>query len=136
MTHMRQSIRTWALVAVAISSAFIIGIAIWLIAILSAQDWCTRALGAAKYANGRPESAINACFNLMGAQVDTLGWALLIAISVQALSLLTLVVIVLAGGKLSFKASRDGLEGDIGRDAPQRVADAAQDEADDIRESV
>src|SRR5690554_5686141 len=97
-------IRTWALVAVAVSSAFTIGIAVWLISILSAQDWCSRALGAAKYATGRPANAIDACFDLMGEQVGTLGLALLIVIGVQALCLAVLVVIVLAGGKLNFRA--------------------------------
>ncbi len=111
----RNAIRTWALVAVGITSAFIIGTSIWLISILSEQDWCARALGAAKYATGRPEVAIQSCFNLMEQQVDTLGTALLIEIGVQALSLAVLVVIVLAGGRLSFKGSRDGVEMDVSR---------------------
>lgn len=130
---LRNSIRTWAMVAVAVSSAFTIGIAVWLIAILSAQDWCTRALGASKYANGRPETAIQACFDLMGEQVDTLGYALLIVIGVQGMSLLVLVVIVLAGGKLSFTANRDGVSADMSREqAAREVADAADDKADEI----
>ena len=120
---MKGQIRTWALVAVAVSSAFVIGIAVWLIAILSAQDWCSRALGAARYATGRPANAIDACYDLMGMQVGTLGTALLIVIGVQALCLLVLVVIVLAGGKLSFKASRDGVEADVGRDDVIRDGD-------------
>lgn len=133
-----HSIRTWAMIAVAASSAFTIGIAIWLISILSAQDWCSRALGAAKYADGRPEGAINACFSLMGEQVKTLGWALLIVIGVQALSLLVLVVIVLAGGRLSFTASRDGISADMGREAKaaREVANAADDKADEIAATV
>lgn len=130
---MRNSIRTWAMVAVAVSSLFTIGIAIWLIYILSGQDWCNRALGAAKYATGRPLEAIDACFNLMGEQVDTLGLALLIVIGVQAMSLLVLVVIVLAGGRLSFTASRDGISGDMGSDeAARAVADAADVKAAEI----
>lgn len=135
----RNSIRTWAMVAVAVSSAFTIGIAIWLVAILSAQDWCARALGASKYANGRPEAAIQACFSLMGEQVGTLGYALLIVIGVQGLSLLVLVVIVLAGGKLSFTANKDGISGDIGKDAAdaaRATADAAEAVADEIEEEV
>jgi hypothetical protein len=136
MTERRAPIRTWALVAVAVSSAFTIGMAVWLVLILSAQDWCTRALGAAKYATGRPANAIDACFSLMNVQVDTLGKALLIVIGVQALSLLVLVVIILAGGRLSFNASRDGVSADISRDeAAQRVADAAVDEAQAVKDS-
>lgn len=137
MSERRAPIRTWALVAVAVSSAFTIGMAVWLVLILSAQDWCTRALGAAKYATGRPANAIDACFSLMNVQVDTLGKALLIVIGVQALSLLVLVVIILAGGRLSFNASRDGVSADISRDeAAQRVADAAVDEAQAVKEET
>ena len=123
----RNSIRSWALVAVAVSSAFTIAIAFWLISILSGQDWCSRALGAAKYATGRPQPAIDACFRLMGQQVETLGRSLLIVIGVQALSLLVLIVIVLAGGRLGFRAGKDGVAAEIGADkAARKVADAAE----------
>lgn len=136
MTTLRNSIRGWALLAVAVSSAFTIGIAVWLIAILSADDWCGKALGAAKYATGRPANAIDACFDLMNAQVDFLGKSLLISIGVQAICLLVLIVIVLAGGKLSLTGP-GGWGADIGgaaKDkAAQRVADEAQDAADEIK---
>ena len=134
---MRNTIRSWALIAVGISSAFTIGISFWLIAILSAQDWCARALGASKYANGRPETAIQACFDLMNEQVGTLGWALLIVIGVQGLSLLVLVVIVLAGGKLSFTAGKSGVSADIERiSGAKEVVEAAEERAAEIEGEV
>lgn len=138
MTQPRNAIRSWALVAVVVSSAFTIGIAVWLIAILSTQDWCSRALGAAKYATGRPQQAIDACFSLMGDQVSTLGKALIIVIGVQALSLLVLIVIVLAGGKLSFRGSKDGVEVDIGKEveAARRVEKAASEERREIEDEA
>lgn len=142
MSEPRNTIRSWALVAVAVSSIFTIGIAIWLISILSGQDWCSRALGAAKYAEGRPQPAIDACFSLMDQQIKTLGWALLIVIGVQALSLLTLVVIVIAGGRLNLRGSKDGIDLDIGREpdpkieAAKRVEAAARDERKTIEEEV
>lgn len=70
----------------------------------------------------------------MGDQVSTLGKALLIVIGVQALSLLVLIVIVLAGGKLSFRASKGGIEADIGKEiaAARRVEGAARDERREI----
>lgn len=130
-----HSIRSWALLAVGISSAFTVGISIWLVSILSAPDWCTRILGASQYVGGRPEYAVTACAGLMTINAKTLGGALLIAIGVQALSLLVLIVIVLAGGRLSFKASKDGVEADMSRDrAAQKVADEAQDAANEIKE--
>lgn len=135
----RNSIRSWALVAVAVTSAAIIGFAWWLISIISKPDWCNRALGAADYANGRPEHAIGGCFQLLNKQIDALSFNSHMAIGTLALCLLTLVVIVLAGGKLSFTANKDGISGDIGKDAAEAAratADAAEAVADEIEEEV
>lgn len=134
MADKSHTVRGWALVAVAASSTFTIAISVWLISILSTQDWCTRALGAAKYAEGRPESAIQACFNLMNSQVDTLGTALLISIGVQALALLVLVVIVLAGAQLALKAGKSGVDLNMSKEgeAAHKVADAAVEKAEEI----
>lgn len=116
-----STIRTFALVVVSITSAFLIGIAIWLITILSAADWCNRAVGAAIIANKgeaqtRPEYAVSGCFDLLKLQVDALAGIALWPIAVIALCLLALIVIVVAGGRLSFRASKDGAEANIGRD--------------------
>ena len=133
MIERRRSIRTFALAATAISSTFSIGLSLWLVWLLSSQDWCTRALGAAKYADGRPEFAIAGCYNLMTQQVEALSLSLYISVGIQALCLAVLMVIVVAGGRLSFKASKDGVETNIGRDeAARAVADAAEDKADEI----
>lgn len=132
--NMRNSIRTWALVAVTISSLFTVGAALWIIGILSADNWCTNILGASKYIEGRPDFAVIACKDLLLQNSDHLGLALAIAMGVQAISLLVLVVIVLAGGRLSFKASREGVEANMSREAKaaHKVADAAEEEAESI----
>jgi len=128
-----HSIRTWALVAVAITSAAMIGFAWWLIDILASPDWCSRAVGAAKYADGRPQFAVQGCYDLMTQQVEALALNSHYAIGTLALSLLTLVVIVLAGGRLSFKAGSSGVSADMSREqAARQVADAAEDEAQEI----
>lgn len=121
MTPVRSSIRTWALVAVGVTSGFLIGISLWLISILSAPDWCNRAIGAKILAGKgdgaiRPEYAVTGCYELMKLQLGALANNSYVAILVIAMCLLVLVVIVLAGGRLSFKASRDGVEGNIGKD--------------------
>jgi len=129
----RSGVQRWALFATGASSAFTIGISIWLINLLSGRDWCGQALGAAKYATGRPEYAVSACFGLMNKQVDALAKALLISSGTQALCLLVLVVIVLANGRFSANASKDGGSLNIGRDeAANAVADAAEQKADEI----
>lgn len=133
MSTMRNAIRTWALVAVFVSSLFTIGAALWIIGILANPDWCNRILGASKYVDGRPDFAVLACKELLFQNADRLGDALTIAMLVQAGSLLVLVVIVLAGGRLSFKTPWG--EADMSREAKaaQQVADAAEDEADRIK---
>ena len=126
-----NTIRTWALVAVFISSLFTIGAALWIIHILSLPDWCSRILGASKYVDGRPDFAVKACTDVMLQNSDRLGDALTIAMGVQAGALLVLVVIVLAGGKLSFRASKDGVSANMSKEeAARAVANAADEEAD------
>lgn len=135
----RNSIRTWALVAVAVTSTALIGFGAWLIHLLSAPDWCGRAIGAAQEVTNRPEYAVGGCFTLLNKQVDALSINSFITLGTLALCLAVLVVIVLAGGKLSFKASRDGVEADVGRDpvqAAKQVAEAADNEAEKIEEQT
>lgn len=136
-----NSIRTWALVAVAVTTAAIIYFAHWLIEQLASADWCNRMLGASEFADGRPEYAIRACSALLLQQVKALAWNSHLLIGVLAFSLLVLVVIVLAGGKLSFSASAKGVSGNMGREldakeAAEFVADEAQAAADAVPETA
>jgi hypothetical protein len=131
MSEPRATIRTYALVAVSLTSLALIGFAWWLIGILAGRDWCDRAIGAAKDAT-RPESAVAGCFTLLHQQVLALSVNSYIALGTLALCLAVLVVIVIAGGKLSFKAGAGGVEADVGQ-AAQVVADAAQEQADQVK---
>lgn len=143
MSDQRNTIRSWALAAVAVTSIAVIGAAAWLIDLLAAPDWCARAMGAAEDANARPEFAVNGCFELLRRQVDALAINSHIVLGTLALCLAVLVVIVLAGGRLSFKASKAGLETDIGQDrgdpkveAARRVEEAATVERQTIEQEV
>ena len=136
MTEPRNLIRAWALAAVGVTSAALISFGAWLIWLLGVSDWCGRAVGASKAADARPEYAVGGCFNLLDKQVSGLTVALFIALGTLALCLLVLNVIVLAGGKLAFKASKDGVETTIDREpeqAAQFVADKAQGAADQVK---
>lgn len=129
------SLRTWALVAVFITSAALIYFTNRLIEWLAAPNWCSRAINASREAE-RPESAIQGCYGLMTRQVEALALNSHIALGVLGLCLAVLVVIVLAGGKLSFTASKTGVSADVGRDreeAAQDVADAAEEKAEEYR---
>lgn len=136
----RNTIRTFALVCVAVTSLFVIGMGIWLTFILSASNWCARAIGAGQVSQ-RPETAISGCFTLLHDQVEALAWNSHIFAAVIGLCLFVLMVIVIAGGRVSFRADKTGIMGDIVSDdapiiAAQKVADAAQDEAKDIKKDL
>ena len=130
MSRAHNAIRTWALLAVVVTSAALIYFGWRLIALLSEPTWCNRAIGAVERADGRPESAVAGCFALLTQQVDALALNSHLVIGTLALCLLVLVVIVLAGGRLSFKASRDGVEGDIGKGPAEAAASGAKQAAE------
>jgi hypothetical protein len=136
-----NTIRTWALVATALTSGIVAGFGWWLIKILAAPDWCERAIGAADAAQARPDASVQACFGLLNKQVDALALNSHFAIGTLALCLAVLVVIVMAGGRLSFKASKSGIETEIGRDdgkveGARRVEQAAHDERKAIEDEA
>jgi hypothetical protein len=141
VTEPRNTIRSWALAAVALTSLALIGFTAWLIWLLGVSDWCARAVGATKAADARPEYAVGACFGLLNKQVEALSINSFIALGTLALCLAVLVVIVLAGGKLSFKASAtEGVDVNMSGDpqaAAQFVADktklATQAAADQVQ---
>lgn len=136
MAEPRNTIRTYALVAVAVTSAALIGFGVWLIWLLGVSDWCGRAVTGAKDV-ARPETAVGECFVLLDKQVTALSINSFIVLGTLALCLAVLVVIVIAGGKLSFKASATGgVEADVSHDpgeAAQSVATAAQVQADEVK---
>jgi hypothetical protein len=128
-------IAAMALLLVGVSTAFVIFMQIRLTNILAAPDWCARAINAERLAQTRTASAIESCISLLDKQVGSLAINSHIFAGIIALCLLVLVVIVLAGGRLNLKASKDGVDVDISRDAEAaatEVADAAVERRDEI----
>lgn len=132
----QNKILAFALLCVAASSIFVIYMQIHLTEILATPDWCVRAINAEKLAQTRSATAFDGCVQLMDKQVGSLALNSHIFAGIIALCLLVLMVIVVAGGKLSFSASKTGVSADIGRDkvaqAAHQVADAAEKEATSI----
>lgn len=114
MIKPRNTIRTYAVIVVSITSAFIMWMSYWLTKILAAPDWCARAINAEKLSTARATSAVELCKDLLLEQVGALGMNSHIYAGVIGLCLLVLMVIVIAGGHVSFKADKTGLSGDIG----------------------
>jgi hypothetical protein len=117
-------LRTFALICVAVSSGYVMYMGWWLINLLSANDWCVRALGAGK-ASGKSDGrelikGAEACIDLMSQQISALSINSYIFAASTALCLLALMVIVIAGGRISFKGGKDGISGEIGKELPAR----------------
>lgn len=139
----RNSIRTFALVCVAATSAYIMYMGWWINTTLAAPQWCARALGAGNIAGkDKTVQGLDGCIDLLKIQLNSLAWNSHILFGVVALCLLVLIVIVIAGGRVSFKASKEGVEGDIGSNAAPavaaaaRVAGAAVDEAGQVAQEA
>lgn len=107
-----NTIRTFALVCVAVTSVFVMAMVIWLLSLLSDPGWCDRAIGAAKDAALR-QNAFAGCFSLLTQQMSALAINSYVFGAVIALCLLALMIIVVAGGRLSFKGTKDGVEANI-----------------------
>lgn len=113
MPEPRNTLRTFALVCVAVTSVFVMCMGIWLITLLSDKGWCDRAIGAAKDAALR-QNAFAGCFSLLTQQMSALAVNSYIYGGTIALCLAALMVIVVAGGKISFRGGKDGVEANIG----------------------
>lgn len=114
LPHIANPIRAFAVLCVAVTSAYVMFIGWTLITILRSPDWCARALGAEKASPGQTIKGLEACIELMGIQLNALAMDSHISQGVIAMCLLTLMVIVIAGGKL--KGSGFGGSLDIGAD--------------------
>lgn len=137
---MKHMTRRSSVALVGVSSVFIMGLLIWQTRILTEGKWCSRALSAEQLTSSHGDhriDAMTACIGLLKDQVDYIGLSHLIGMGVIALCLLVLVVIVLSDARLELQASKDGFSLNTSKDAgkaAQEVADAAQEEADDILE--
>ena len=117
-----------------------IGVLAWrLVTKLASTNFCSTLVGAKNVAKatGVADGVVNACALLFRQQNSSLGWVSIILIVGMVLSLIVLVVLVIAGGKLTFSANKGGVSADMGRDAADaadRVAGAAQDAAEQVKD--
>lgn len=142
MVKPHNPVRAAALVCVAATSIYVMWMGYKLNEVLAGPNWCATAIGANRADKDSKIDVAGSCVNLLTIQLKSLATNSHILFGVVALCLLVLIVIVIAGGKLSFKASKEGAEADIGsRDDPppaaaaQAVADSAQQTADVIKDA-
>lgn len=139
LPQIKNPIQTFAVLCVAVIAAYVMVVGWRLISILSSPDWCVRALGAEKASAVRTIEGLKACISLMDRQVRALAVDSHISQGVVALCLAVLIVLVIAGGRLSLKGSKDGVEANIGKDvgeAAEAVAVAAVDKAEEIKDEA
>ena len=139
LKHALPVVRIFALICVAVTSAYVMWQGWRLVDILAAPTWCSRAINASNEGD-QPEFAVSGCFSLLKDQVAALAVTTHIYAGVIAFCLAALMVIVVANGRASGKGP-GGFELDIGGERPtapeaaQIVAGAAVDAADTITET-
>jgi hypothetical protein len=108
MKAIHNPIRFFAVICVAVTSAFVMYMSYVLIQILASPEWCGKALQAEKISS-QNFGGLTACIDLLKIQLGSLATNSYIFGGVVALCLLTLNVIVIAGGRLSLAVSKAGL---------------------------
>jgi hypothetical protein len=129
-------VRIAALICVAVTSIFLMYMNWKIVNILASPDWCSKALQAEKIST-QNFGGLTACVDLLTIQLKSLSTNSQIQNGVIALSLLVLIVIVIAGGKLDFSWGKDGASASMSKETPateaaKRTATAAVDEAKTI----
>lgn len=134
----KNPIRGFAVLCVAVIAAYIMWMGYRLNEVLAGPAWCRTALGAEKASSTDGAiKGLDACVGLLTIQLKSLSTNSHILFGVVALCLLTLIVIVIAGGKLDLDLP-DKFGGGIhlgreAKEAAEQVAGAAVDEAAAIK---
>ncbi len=126
----KNPIRLFAVLCVAVTSGFVMYMSKQLLDTLSGPGWCRTALGAEKVSSTDGTiKGLDACVGLLTIQLKSLANNSYIFGGVIALCLLTLIVIVIAGARLDFKAGATGVEANIDQlgSVPVTVTNAPSD---------
>lgn len=129
-----QPVRAFALICVAVISAFIMYMRYWQLEVLSSPDWCNRAMKAEQLDAGSRLDAALACVGLQAVQIKSIATNSYIDGGTIALCLLALMVIVVAGGHLSVASKLGSVN--IGKDkvdAAEYVVDGAKEAAAEVK---
>ena len=134
----RNPVSTFAVLSVTALSCFLGYMVVWQTNILSSPTWCAKALGAEKIAPGQSVQqtleTLRTCNTLLLEQVGAIAVDSHINHGAFALAMIVLFVVVIAGARASWKLTKAGFEGSIGKEeqAAQRVANAAVSEAQEV----
>jgi hypothetical protein len=129
-------ISTFAVGCVAATGVYLAYMTNRMAGVLESSGWCAKAIQAEKISPGSTYVGLTTCVELLKIQLQAIATGFHISVGSFALTLIVLIVVVIAGAHATFKAGSGGIEGSVGRDAPQAaqaVADSAQSKADDIK---
>jgi hypothetical protein len=126
---LRTPIRAFAVLCVAITSAYVMWMGYRLTTILASPEWCGKALQAEKISS-QNFGGLTACVDLLKIQLNAIARSSLVYSATIGLCLLVLIVIVIAGGKMAWHVDKTGASGEIapgGEPLPVRVENKASE---------
>lgn len=135
-TLARNPISFFAVLCVGSTAAFLGWLTYRLVRVLESPDWCSNALRAERI-SAETKGGLTSCVDLLKTQLEAVATGFHISTGGFVFVLVVLIVVVVAGAKANFKLGKDGISGDVSRDAApaaQFVADKAQDAADQVGE--
>lgn len=134
-TIARNPISAFAILCVAATAAFLGYMTLRMSSVLESPAWCSTAIQAERISPGSTYVGLTTCVELLQIQLEAMATGFHISVGSFALTLIVLIVVVIAGARASFKLSKDGIEGDVSRDAASaahETAEAAVDKAEEI----
>ncbi len=136
-TIARNPISVFAILCVACTAAFLGYMTLRMATVLESPAWCSTAIQAERISPGSTYVGLTTCVTLLQIQLEAMATGFHISVGSFALTLIVLIVVVIAGARASFKLGKDGIEGNVSRDAAQaaeQVAEAAVEEAEVVKQ--
>ncbi len=136
LPQIANPIRGFAVLIVAVIAVYIMWMGYRVNETLAGPGWCGKAIGAERADSDSKVDIAASCVGLLTLQLKSVSTTSLIYAGSLCLCLTALIIIVIAGGKLSLSASKTGVNANIGKDveeAAQHVADEAQVAADEVK---
>lgn len=137
-TLAKNPISMFAVFCVACTAAFLGFLTNRMLLVIESPDWCSKALQAERIST-ETKGGLTSCVDLLKTQLEAVSTGFHISTGGFVFVLVVLIVVVVAGAKANFKLGKDGISGDVSRDAPaaaQQVADEAQGAADTIKDQA
>lgn len=114
--NIRERNRVFATVLIAAITLFLMAMAVWNTWAMSSSKWCNQVIGTEQVTGERSVNTTANCIAIFRDQINALSVYGYIGLSTLALCVIVLVIIVVARGKVSFSASKDGVTADVSKE--------------------